>query len=86
MPSCSPLVSQAPFAKIWPTIEVEEPPKKRLFVVLSSDRGLCGAVNSSLVRLVKREADRDLENGREISIVCVGDKARAGLERLYRCV
>uniref|UniRef100_A0A0K0FN58 F-ATPase gamma subunit n=1 Tax=Strongyloides venezuelensis TaxID=75913 RepID=A0A0K0FN58_STRVS len=55
---------------------------KKLLVLMTSDRGLCGAVHSSIVK----EAKVLLEHkpaGVDYKVVAVGDKAKAGLQRLY---
>ena len=54
-----------------------------LIVVATSDRGLCGGFNSSIVRAA-RNAIRALRNdGKEVKILCVGRKGRAQLARDY---
>ncbi|MBM3485742.1 MAG: F0F1 ATP synthase subunit gamma [Alphaproteobacteria bacterium] len=56
----------------------------QLLVVATSDRGLCGAFNSSIVRdarLMIRSLQRD---GKTVKILCVGRKARTQLTRDYR--
>lgn len=53
--------------------------KKHLLVLLTSDRGLCGSINSSLVR-ASREILRKKPN---TEIVIVGEKGKAGLLRDY---
>jgi ATP synthase F1 gamma subunit len=52
-----------------------------LIVAVTSDRGLCGGVNSSVVRDVKRliEETPDVHH----SILLVGDKGRDGIARLH---
>jgi len=52
-----------------------------LVVVMTSDRGLCGGFNSSIVRGARRLV-RDLAaNGKQVKILCVGRKAREQLKR-----
>ena len=52
-----------------------------LVVVMTSDRGLCGAFNSSIVR-GSRRLIRDLQGqGKEVKILCVG---RKGYDQLRR--
>ena len=53
---------------------------QKLVVAVTSDRGLCGAVHTQVSRTVKQELSEDPENTK---IVCVGDKSRAILQRLY---
>jgi F-type H+-transporting ATPase subunit gamma len=60
----------------------ERPPKKKTLVVIVSDRGLCGSFNTN----VFREADRWLEENRdiEIELVAVGKRARDYYRRRQR--
>jgi F-type H+-transporting ATPase subunit gamma len=59
-----------------------EPLKRKLFVVLSSDKGLCGGVHSHLSKLVRRTiADPDSNVDPDSPIVIIGDKAKAQLSR-----
>jgi len=52
-----------------------------LVVVMTSDRGLCGGFNSSIVRGARRFI-RDLRgSGKQVKILCVGRKAREQLKR-----
>ncbi|MCI0430808.1 MAG: F0F1 ATP synthase subunit gamma [Rhodospirillales bacterium] len=53
----------------------------QLIVVMTSDRGLCGAFNSSIVREARRMI-RAAE-GRQVRILCVGRKGRDQLRRDY---
>jgi F-type H+-transporting ATPase subunit gamma len=54
-----------------------------LLVVMTSDRGLCGAFNSSIVRQARRVA-RDLKrDGKTLKIMCVGRKARDQMRREF---
>jgi len=55
--------------------------KTHLVVVMTSDRGLCGGFNSTIVRGARRHI-RDLQaQGREVKIICVGRKGRDQLRR-----
>jgi len=62
-------------------VELEDGTNK-VFVLMSSDRGLCGGVHSAVGKFVKR-ALPELPAGTEGSLVCVGDKVRLALQRLY---
>jgi len=55
---------------------------KELYVALTSDRGLCGAVHSNICKTIRAElqAKPNLDN---VGIICVGDKSRAQLSRLF---
>merc|ERR1711994_789241 len=55
---------------------------KTLYVAMTSDRGLCGGVHSSICKTIRNEllAKSSLD---DVAIVCVGDKSRAQLSRLF---
>jgi F-type H+-transporting ATPase subunit gamma len=55
-----------------------------LIVVMSSDRGLCGGFNSSIVRGAVRIIRRLLDDGKEVKVLCVGRKGRDILRRDFR--
>lgn len=46
-----------------------------LLVVMTSDRGLCGAFNSSITRATKRKVAELRRDGKEVRLFCVGKKA-----------
>ena len=54
-----------------------------LLVVATAERGLCGAFNSSIVRLAKQAAARLLREGKTVKILTVGRKGREQLRREY---
>lgn len=62
--------------------EEAKPEAKELYVALTSDRGLCGGVHSSICKAIKAELleKPSLDN---VGIICVGDKSRAQLSRLF---
>lgn len=45
---------------------------------MSSDRGLCGGIHSSVAKAIRTDIQSNLENTK---IVCVGDKSRSILSR-----
>jgi F-type H+-transporting ATPase subunit gamma len=57
--------------------------KVHLLVVCTSDRGLCGGFNSSIVRLVRADIRRLQAEGKTVKIVTVGRKGRDQLRRDY---
>merc|ERR1711899_248800 len=63
--------------------EDEAPAKKELYVALTSDRGLCGGIHSSICKTIRNELleKPSLDN---VGIICVGDKSRAQLSRLFK--
>ncbi|MGQ3074568.1 MAG: F0F1 ATP synthase subunit gamma [Ferrovibrionaceae bacterium] len=54
-----------------------------LLVVATAERGLCGAFNSSIVRLARRHIDELVRAGKTVKILCVGRKGRDQLRRDY---
>jgi len=63
--------------------EVQGPEDKttpKIILAVSSDRGLCGAIHSSIGKVCRN----DLQNaGDSTKVVCIGDKSRAILQRVY---
>jgi F-type H+-transporting ATPase subunit gamma len=57
--------------------------KVHLLVVCTAERGLCGAFNSSIVRLAREHADRLTSEGKRVKFLCVGKKGFDQLKRLY---
>merc|ERR1712071_55001 len=68
-------------AAFYEQVDAAEPEekKKRLLVAMTSDKGLCGAVHSSICKAIKLEMKENPQG--EVKIVCVGDKSRAQLRR-----
>lgn len=57
---------------------------KHLAVVITTDKGLCGAVNSSLSRMVRRELNVAVKsNAANVRVITLGDKGRAQIARDY---
>lgn len=71
------LGAQQFYEKAEVTAKEEEP--KKLYLAITSDRGLCGAVHTGVARHIRTELAEDPN----IKVVCVGDKSRAILQRLY---
>merc|ERR1712088_107510 len=67
-------------------IKSEVPAPKELYVALTSDRGLAGAVHSSICKNIRQTlhdkvaAGESLDN---VKILCVGDKSRAFMQRFF---
>lgn len=60
-------------------VKAEEDKPSQLIIACSSDRGLCGAIHSSICKHIKAELAEDASNA---AILCIGDKSRAQLARL----
>ena len=57
--------------------------KVHLLVVMTSERGLCGGFNSTIVRLARAHAMSLLSRGKTVKILTVGKKGREQLRRDY---
>lgn len=57
--------------------------KVHLLVVMTSERGLCGGFNSSIVRLARAKVAELLAAGKTVKILTVGKKGREQLRRDY---
>lgn len=54
-----------------------------LLIVCTAERGLCGAFNSSIVRLAREDAALLLSQGKMVKIICVGKKGYDLLRRQF---
>src|SRR5262249_39484815 len=54
-----------------------------LLVVCTAERGLCGAFNSSIVRLAREHINKLTAAGKTVKILCVGRKGYDQLRRQY---
>jgi len=57
--------------------------QKHLFIAATSDRGLCGAANSSIVKNIRTQLVDTKTNLEATKIVAIGDKAKAQLSRTH---
>jgi len=70
----------------YDNVGVEETTKdapKELYVAITSDRGLAGAVHSSIGKQIRNELNEkaSIEN---VKILCVGDKSRSFFQRWFK--
>jgi F-type H+-transporting ATPase subunit gamma len=54
-----------------------------LYIVMTSDRGLCGGFNSNICRLAKKYFEKTLKEGKNLKIITVGSKGHDQLKREY---
>ncbi len=54
-----------------------------LLIVCTAERGLCGAFNSSIVRLARERINSLLAAGKTVKILCVGKKGHEQLKRNF---
>src|SRR5512138_1158352 len=51
-------------------------------IVISTDKGLCGALNTNLLRMVLNQYKEWRAEGEEIDVCCIGNKAFSFMQRL----
>ncbi len=57
--------------------------RRHLVVIATSDRGLAGGFNSSIVRAARERIARLLAEGKDVRVLTVGRKARDQIRRFY---
>jgi len=61
---------------------VERDTVKRVgLIVVSTDKGLCGALNTNLLRMVQTQFKEWREQGEEIEVCCIGNKGFGSMQR-----
>jgi F-type H+-transporting ATPase subunit gamma len=60
-----------------PLLKTPEQVDRIAYVVLTADRGLCGAYNSSVIRRAERSIEANQKLGRDYSLILVGKKAES---------
>eukprot|EP00924_Labyrinthula_sp_SR-Ha-C_P005662 maker-scaffold_14-snap-gene-1.3-mRNA-1 protein AED:0.01 eAED:0.01 QI:398/1/1/1/1/1/3/419/321 len=65
--------------------EEEEKPeiKNPLYVMISSDKGLCGGVNGYVSKMVKASLDEDSKNDKNPKLMVLGEKGLAMVQRTH---
>ena len=63
--------------------DVSEWPQTNLFVPITSDKGLCGGVNSVVARQMKRVTGLLTAAGKDFKVVIFGEKGRAQMRRMF---
>ena len=56
--------------------------KRKLFVVISSDRGMCGGIHSSVSKATRRTFAEQSDLEKDSPIAVVGDKSKSQLARV----
>ncbi|ABC63847.1 F0F1 ATP synthase subunit gamma [Erythrobacter litoralis] len=57
--------------------------QKHLLVVVNTDKGLCGGLNSNIVKEAKAQAKKLIAAGKDVQFYLVGKKGRAPIKRDY---
>ena len=55
-----------------------------LIIVVSSDRGLCGGLNSNIVKEVKKKIQFIKKEKKTVSLICIGKKGYDLLSGIYK--
>ncbi len=71
------------FNEKFPLLTGKGKSQTHLVVVFSSDRGLCGGLNSATVKMTKLHINSLISQGRDVKIYCVGRKAYEQLKMAY---
>ena len=76
------LFSYICFTAFFEAAEMEQDEKKpnHLMIAMTSDRGLCGAVHSSVVKAIRARI-QELPSGTNYKLICIGDKAKTMFAR-----
>ncbi|ETE57866.1 ATP synthase subunit gamma, mitochondrial, partial [Ophiophagus hannah] len=71
-----------PFNTLYEKVDIKPPEdkKKHLLVGVSSDRGLCGAIHTSVAKEIKHQFSNLTGSGKEVMVVGIGDKLRGILQ------
>ncbi|TXK60948.1 F0F1 ATP synthase subunit gamma [Alkalisalibacterium limincola] len=67
---------------VHPFMESRADVKRVAYVVISTDRGLAGGLNSNLFRKLLGEIREHQQNGVDVDLVCIGQKAQVFFRRL----
>lgn len=80
-----PLLFSQPFTvlpEVFNHAPAEQSGKRKLFIVVSSDKGLCGGIHSSVSKQTRRTfAEKDATFETDSPIMVIGDKSKAQLSR-----
>jgi len=70
--------------EVWPLPTIKEDAiQKTALVLITSDRGLCGSINSQCSRQARRYLDEHLRLKKPIDTICFGEKGKGAIERVY---
>lgn len=64
-------------------VEAPESKEKTLIIAISSDRGLCGGVHSSIAKRIRLFMAENPGLVANTKVICVGDKVKAIVQRLF---
>lgn len=67
-----------------PLLKGHETDNTHFILMMTSDRGLCGGFNGSVIRQTKQLIQRLLAENKQVKIFCLGRKGRDALRREYK--
>jgi len=56
--------------------------KRSGYIVVTTDRGLCGGLNSNLLKATLKQIKQDIDQGIEVSLCLIGNKAMSFFKRI----
>jgi len=74
---------QAGVTNVWPQTAAVAEPDNMAIILITSDRGLCGSINSAVAKQGRSLINEAIANKKNVSVVLIGDKGKQALERLY---
>lgn len=81
------MLNGVPFAKpvcdFMERLPTNEDGSNISLLALSSDKGLCGGINSAVAKLIRLRAADEERKGSTVDILSAGNKAASSLKRLY---
>ena len=75
-------IAQANTEYVHPFMAARDTVKRVGYVIVSTDRGLCGGLNSQMFRRILADMRAWQEKGVDVDVVCVGQKASVFFRRL----
>jgi F-type H+-transporting ATPase subunit gamma len=66
---------------VFQTATSDEANKRKLFIVVSSDKGLCGGIHSSVTKFTRRTLTDSETVDADSPVMIIGDKSKAQLSR-----
>lgn len=64
-------------------LDVSNFPANNLIVAMTTDKGLCGGVNTILTRMTRQMLSKLDQSGKNYELIVMGEKGRSQLRRLY---
>lgn len=67
--------------KFFKGIDIDNKPE--LFIIITSERGLCGSFNSSIVKKLKKDISTSKQAGKELRLIIIGKKGYDLLKNIF---